>query len=135
MRQLVAEQGLAQDFVIDSAGTSGWHNGEDMHRGTAKILDQLHIDHHDFVSSEVQDGDAQAYDYVVAMDGDNLRELERRFGRQPHNMFVITDLVSHLGYQGVPDPWYTHDFGETQRLLQDACAALFMRIQSAEAGK
>ena len=43
MRNMLAQQGLATRIEVDSAGTSGWHDGEDMHMGTAKILASLGI--------------------------------------------------------------------------------------------
>jgi protein-tyrosine-phosphatase len=36
--------------------------------------------------------------------------------------------VPELGYQGVPDPYFTHDFQETQTLLQAACQVLLQRF-------
>lgn len=36
LRRRAAEAGIPLE--TDSAGTSGWHDGEDMHRETAKIL-------------------------------------------------------------------------------------------------
>lgn len=129
MKQLVLEQGVSADFQIDSAGTSGWHNGEGMHEGTAKILDGLNIDSSGFVSSQVSPHHAPQYDYIVAMDFNNLQTLRQLFTKDAQHMFVITELLPALGYsQGVPDPWHTGDFEETQRLLQAACKALFTHI-------
>lgn len=130
MRDLVAKQGLAKQFDIASAGTSGWHDGEYMHCGTAEILDGLHIASHDFVSSKVKPTDFEHYDYLIAMDQDNLAQLEKPFGKHPEKMFVITDLIPHLGYQGIPDPYFTNNFDETKHLLHDACTQLLQRLQS-----
>ena len=128
LRDMVAQQGLAARISVDSAGTSGWHDGEDMHVGTAKILTDLGIDHTGFHSSKVQASDFDHFDYVIAMDGDNLHQLEKLFGHYPDKIFVITDLVPELGYQGVPDPYFTNDFQETQTLLQAACQVLLQRF-------
>lgn len=130
MRDLLCQHACADRFDIDSAGTSGWHDGDNMHEGTANILNKLHINNSGFGSRKVHAADFEAFDYVVAMDADNLQQLETRFGQHPDKMFVITDLVPHLGYNGVPDPWFTQDFGETQHLLQAACKALLHHIQT-----
>ena len=128
MRDMLAQQGLATRINVDSAGTSGWHDGEDMHVGTAKILDSMGINHTGFHSSKVKASDFEYFDYLIAMDGDNLHQLEKLFGHHPDKMFVITDLVPELGYQGVPDPYFTHDFEETQNLLQAACQVLLQHF-------
>ena len=128
LRDMLAQQGLVARISVDSAGTSGWHDGEDMHVGTAKILTDLGIDHTGFHSSKVQASDFEHFDFLVAMDSDNLHVLEQQFGHHPDKMFVITDLVPELGYQGVPDPYFTHDFQETQILLQAACQVLLQHF-------
>lgn len=63
MRDMLAQQGLATRINVDSAGTSGWHDGEDMHAGTAKILDSLGINHTGFHSSKVKARDFEYFDY------------------------------------------------------------------------
>ena len=96
--------------------------------GTAKILTDLRINHTGFQSSKVKTSDFEHFDYLIAMDDDNLHQLEKQFGHHPDKMFVITELVPELGYQGVPDPYFTHDFQETQNLLQAACQVLLQRF-------
>lgn len=81
LRRRAAEAGITVE--TDSAGTSGWHDGEDMHRGTAEILKKYGIDASGFVSRKIRQSDASAFDYIIAMDGNNLSELEKTFGRQP----------------------------------------------------
>ena len=38
MRRTAAERGLSAQIQTASAGTSGWHDGEDMHRETKAVL-------------------------------------------------------------------------------------------------
>ena len=134
MKQLLQNQGLSDNFHVASAGTSGWHNGEDMHCGTAEILDSLNIDSSGFVSSQVNAQMAAQYDYIIAMDHDNLKQLQSITDKDTQHLFVITDLVPDLGYlKGVPDPWYTKNFDETKHLLQQACKALLVHIQKTQA--
>ena len=131
LRDQIARAGLSDRIETASAGTSGWHDGEDMHCGTADVLDQHRIASSGFTSRRVRDTDWADFDYLIAMDADNLRELEARFGTAPHKLFLLTDLVPELGYDGVPDPWYTRNFNETHRIVQAACQALLKRIQLA----
>lgn len=126
-RHMAAERGVP--LLCDSAGTSGWHDGEDMHCGTADILDGLGIASHGFISRRVRQSDFAEFDYLIAMDKDNLRELERLFGKHPQKMFVITDLLPDSPYDHIPDPWYTKNFQETRDLLTRCCEVLLTRLQ------
>lgn len=126
LRRRAAEAGIPLE--TDSAGTSGWHDGEDMHRETAKILKKYGIDASGFTSRKIRQSDATAFDYIIAMDGKNLSELEKTFGRRPEKIFKLTDLIPESGYDHVPDPWYMGDFEETYRLADAGCRALLEKI-------
>ncbi|MFP5074445.1 low molecular weight protein-tyrosine-phosphatase [Neisseria sp. WLZKY-1] len=133
LRRLAAERGLSDKIRAASAGTSGFHDGEDMHRGTKTVLQRHGIDTGGFTSRKIEATDKQHYDYIVAMDDANLAELERLFGRHPDKLFKLTDLIPESGYSHVPDPWYTGDFDETYALAAAGCAALLDKI-AAEKG-
>ncbi len=127
-RSQAAEAGVAHRVQTASSGTSGWHNGENMHNGTLKKLKQQGIDPSGFASSQVRQSDGSHYDFLIAMDDNNLAELERLFGHRPEQIFKLTDLIPESGYNHVPDPWYTGDFDETFRLVSDGGRALLRKL-------
>ena len=128
-RAMAAERGIAAQTA--SAGTSGWHDGEGMHCGTADVLDGLGIASQDFVSRKLKASDVRDYDYLIVMDDSNLRDVEKLFGRQPEKIFKITDLLPQSsGYDHVPDPWYTGSFNETRDILTACCDVLLTRLQN-----
>ena len=130
-RSMAAERGIPVHTA--SAGTSGWHDGEGMHCGTADVLDGLGIASHDFVSRKLKASDVRDYDYLIVMDDSNLRDVEKLFGRQPEKIFKITDLLpANSPYDHVPDPWYTGNFNETRRILTACCDVLLTRLQKGE---
>lgn len=133
MRHKVEQAGLQDSIVLDSAGTAGYHDGEDMHRGTAAILQQQGIDRHGFVSRKVRKSDLQAFDYLIAMDDSNLADLNKMFGKQT-KIFKITDLVADLGFDHIPDPWYDDNFAQTYQLLDCCCEQLLRQIQHNDLG-
>ena len=57
MREKIKQAHLQDKIFTASAGTSGWHDGEGMHCGTADILDQHKIASTDFVSRKVRSKD------------------------------------------------------------------------------
>ncbi|QMT31642.1 low molecular weight protein-tyrosine-phosphatase [Alysiella filiformis] len=130
-RDMAAQRGI--QAACKSAGTSGWHNGETMHCGTADILDGMNIDSRDFVSSQVPDDCMQVYDYVLVMDDNNLRDMQKRFGKNPHKLFKITDLLpENSPHDHVPDPWYTGNFVQTREIVSQCCAILCDKLQKGE---
>ena len=76
MREKIKQAHLQHKILTASAGTSGWHDGEGMHCGTADILDQHKIASNDFVSRKVRSKDWADFDYLIAMDNENLWDLE-----------------------------------------------------------
>ncbi|AWX16039.1 protein-tyrosine-phosphatase [Mergibacter septicus] len=123
----VKKAGLSKYFSISSAGTSGWHNGETMHCGTAELLERHQIESNGFRSRQVSKEDIQKYHYLIAMDESNLKDLEQLFG-QHQKIFKITTLCQDLPKDHIPDPWYTKDFDETYRLLDRCCDQLLLKI-------
>ena len=127
-RHLAREAGTEHRIISASSGTSGWHNGENMHNGTLTKLKQQGIDPSGFTSSQVKHSDAAHYDFIIAMDDNNLAELNRLFGSRPEQIFKLTDLIPESGYNHVPDPWYTGDFDETFLLVSLGSRALLKKL-------
>ena len=44
LRHRAREAGMGNAVISASAGTSGWHDGENMHEGTRRVLKQHGID-------------------------------------------------------------------------------------------
>lgn len=125
-RHKVEQTGL-KHIEIDSAGTAGYHDGEDMHYGTANMLRQHGISPQGFVSRKVRQSDIDEFDYILVMDDSNLTDMQCLFGKH-HKLFKVTDLVPTLGIDHIPDPWYTGNFQQTYELLEQCCDVLLSQI-------
>lgn len=128
-RKMVTEAGLAAVIETDSAGTGGWHAGERPHRGTLQILEQYGIAHEGIRSRQIQAADLETFDYIVAMDADNMTGLKRVGALKDGQAFRLLDLVEEAGDGNVPDPYYTGDFEETYRLVTRSCERLLAKIR------
>lgn len=92
LRHRARKAGMDNAVITASAGTSGWHDGEDMHEGTRRALKQHGIDPSCFTSSKIKPSDAEHFDYIIVMDDNNLRETEKQLGFHPGKIFKLTDL-------------------------------------------
>ncbi len=128
-RHMVAEEGLSSQIQVDSAGTGGWHAGERPHRGTLNVLDRHGISHEGLVARQVRRDDFREFDYIVAMDTDNLEDL-RRFGKWSEGqVFRLLDLVDEVADKDVPDPYYTGNFDQVYELVRLGCERLLQKIK------
>jgi protein-tyrosine phosphatase len=130
-QQMVNEAGLEDKIAVDSAGTGSWHVGETAHRGTRWVLKQHGI-RYDGRARQVTAADMRRENsYIVAMDSDNMSELERRFGQHPH-LYRLLDFASETAERNVPDPYYTGNFEYVYQLVKDGCQGLLNKIREQE---
>lgn len=132
-RKKIREQGLQDRIRIDSAGTSGWHEGAPPHAGTRRILSQHAIDYSGIHARQVREADAEEFDYIVVMDANNLEDLgmtvSTKSGRAP---FRLLDLNPDADQKNVPDPYYTGNFEEVYDMIDDGCDRLIALIKQNE---
>ena len=126
-RRLATEAGLADQFEIDSAGTLGFHAGSPPHPGTQRILRDRGVPLGDHLAREVLPADLDDYDYVLAMDRENLADLR---SLAPHNRRarLFLDYAPHQPLREVPDPYYNGAFAATYDLVLAACRGLLDAI-------
>ena len=130
MKDLVKKANLQKEFFITSAGTSGEHDGETMHQGTKNKLLYLNIEHQGFISKKLTQKLCDESDFLITMDNSNFKNIQKNFTQTQHKLLKITDFASHLGYDEVPDPWYSGNFDETYEILSLACQNLLYFLQN-----
>lgn len=130
-RKLVADAGLSDAIDIDSAGTHGYHIGkmaDSRARAAAKrrgyALDAIR-------ARQIASDDFERFDYVLAMDRDNLALLREQASPAFHSRISLF-LQFASGRDGeVPDPYYggAAGFEKVLDLVEDASRDL-LRILS-----
>lgn len=109
---------------VDSAGTGGWHAGEEPDRRTRQVLEANGITRWSR-ARQFQPGDWEAFDFIVAMDEDNVADLLRTRGARRDKLSLATSWLR--GGEGpVPDPYYGSigDFEAIFRQLDDITDAM-----------
>ena len=72
--------------------------------------------------------DYENYDYLIGMDGWNIRNMLRILGGDPEGK--VYKLLAFVGEErDVADPWYTGDFDATYRDVTAGCAGLLRKIK------
>jgi protein-tyrosine phosphatase len=129
----VAQAGLSDQFEIDSAGTSDWHKGETAHVKTLAVLKTRSIPY-DGRSRPLLVTDAARFDLIVAMDKENLRDIQHLFGnvdRKPEIRLFLQDAyeAGTVPRLEVPDPYGTDLYHETYALVDEGSKALLARLR------
>jgi protein-tyrosine phosphatase len=132
MIQLVQDAGLAGRIAIDSAGTGAWHAGERADpRSRAEALRRgLELPS---VARQFTAGDFDAFDYVIAMDRRNFRDLERLIGGGHHKrkLHLLRSFDAHANDPDVPDPYYGGDngFADVFDICEAGCRGLLAHLR------
>ena len=126
-QDLVNKAGLNDSFFIDSKATSTEAIGESTHYGTVKKLREVGVPVLPHTSTQITKKDYKDFDYIVAMDENNMKNLDRILNGDPKKK--IRKLLSFAGKSGdIADPWYTGDFDVTYRDVLEGCMGLLNKL-------
>ena len=130
---LVEDAGLSDHFEIDSVGTISYHVGEPAHPGTRRVLAQHGIQSHS-ISRKINSADLAEAVYLIAMDHDNLYDLQAMARRIPVNgrLHLLLEFANDAPTLDVPDPYYSNNFEYVYRLVESGCQGLLAHIRQAE---
>lgn len=132
-RAMVAREGLAPGFHIESAGTYDGHVGEPPSRDAVRVAARRGYDLADLRARQVVAADLQRFGHVLAMDRGHLRALRAMAPpalRDKPRLFL--DTAPHLGLQEVDDPWYgtVADYERALDTIEAGCAALLEHLRA-----
>lgn len=132
-KDLVAREGLADQFEIDSVGTDTYHVGEPAHSGTRRVL-AAHNIRCDSISRRVTRADLTQADYVIVMDRFNASDIQRIIpkGSLEDRASLLLSFANGRrtgNALDVPDPYYTSNFEEVYQLVKDGCQGLLTHIR------
>jgi protein-tyrosine phosphatase len=142
MRSLVAREGLHELVQVDSAGTGAWHVGSapDQRATAAALAHGVRLEGR---ARQVRAEDFEDFDLLLAMDGENLRELRGlAVGEQQRAKVrllrefdpasvAVEGTRAAAGDLDVPDPYYgaAGGFDEVFELVQAACEGLLEQVR------
>ncbi|MBB3191581.1 low molecular weight protein-tyrosine-phosphatase [Halomonas cerina] len=131
LRRHLEEAGLAERVVVDSCGIGAWHVGKAPDARARAAAASRGLDLSALRARQLDAADFSRFDYLLAMDHDNLVVLEecRPVGCQAH-VGLLLDFAGHRG-RAVPDPYYGGDqgFEEVLDLVEAASRGLVEELR------
>ncbi len=116
--RLVEQTGLIQQIEIDSAGTHAYHLGHAPDPRSQAAAMRRGIDLSPQRARRVTEVDFERFDYILAMDRDNLQHMQADCPPQhSHKLSLFLDFAPpELQSKDVPDPYYGGPSGFEQVL-------------------
>jgi protein-tyrosine phosphatase len=101
---------LGLEVKIDSAGTGDWHIGYPPDPRAAAVAERNGVDISHLRARLVTPDDFRRFDHIVALDANNLRDLERlRPADGKAQLSLLLDHVEGRRGQAVADPYHGDD--------------------------
>ena len=127
MKDLIRKKGLSERFEIASAATSTEELGNPVYPPAKKKLAEHGISCSGKTARRMTEADYSYYDYIIAMDRNNLRNMTRFVGNDPDKKVSL--LMEHTStHRDVADPWYTGDFQQTWEDVNEGCLGLLKEL-------
>jgi len=128
---MLEERGFNTRVAVDSAGTAAYHVGSPPdERATDEALRRGYELSH-LRARQVSERDFEQFDYILAMDHDNLAKLQAvRPVHSQNHLGLFLDFAPEKNVAEVPDPYYKgqEGFVEVLDLVEAASAGLLRRI-------
>ncbi len=124
---IMSEKLEGKSHYVDSAGTSSHHQGEMPDPRSVATAHKYAIDISDQRSRPFQRTDFETFDYILAMDKSNLKNILdlARTPEDKNKVSLILDAIDGRINNEVPDPYYggDHGFENVYHMLDEACEA------------
>ncbi|HLU95080.1 MAG TPA: low molecular weight protein-tyrosine-phosphatase [Membranihabitans sp.] len=123
------------DWEVDSAGTSGWHNGEGPDERSVETARKYGLDISQQKSRKLRSSDIDYFDRIYVMDDQNLNDVLRYCHTEEEKGRVqkIMSVLHTASETNVPDPYFgEYGFDLVFQMLDEACDKI---IENAERGE
>lgn len=135
MKDIVLREGLDDKFFIDSAGTSGWHMGDEADSRMKSHAIRRGVELTSISRKFYPDSDFEQFDMIIGMDDQNIRDLlsVARNQEERSKIYKMTDFcIRYKNHDSVPDPYFGGDqgFELVLDILEDTCEGLLKKIMS-----
>jgi len=131
-RRRLRESGLDKTVRLESAGTHAYHVGSAPDNRAQKAALGRGYDLSSLVGRQVSKSDFERFDYILAMDHDNLADLSARCPQEHrHKLRLYLSFSSRYKDHEVPDPYYSgpQGFERVLDMIEDAADGLLAEVR------
>ena len=130
--RMVKEEGLSHLIEVDSSGTHSWHVGNPPDPRSQEVAMRHGLDLNYQQARKVTSADIDDYDYIIAMDRDNLAILQALAKNKEslNKIALFLDFAEGIELSEVPDPYYggPGGFDHVYELVEAAASGLLQSI-------
>ena len=124
---------LSEDFIVDSAGTGGWHAGELPDKRSISTAKNRGLDITNQRARQFKKSDFDTFDYIFVMDNSNYRDV---LALAPNDVakskvkLILNELFPGENVD-VPDPYYggQDGFENAFDMLEQACEETVRKLK------
>lgn len=124
--------GMLEQLLIDSAGTHAYHLGEQPDSRSQEFALKRGYDLSRQRARQVCDEDFLQFDLIIAMDKENLRNLQNQCPAEyQHKLRLMMSYATHSPSDVVPDPYYGggRGFDTVLDYIEDASDGLMAALK------
>lgn len=132
LRHKLAEAGLANKVLVDSAGTHGYHIGEPPDHRSVSTARTRGYDISTLRARKFTRADFNEFDLILALDSGHLHLLTHQAPSERRaNIALFLEHTDHPAYTEVPDPYYGDQSGfeHVLDLTEHGCDSLVRSLQ------
>jgi protein-tyrosine phosphatase len=124
---------LSNDFIVDSAGTGGWHAGELPDKRSIATAKNKGLDITNQRARQFKTSDFESFDYIYVMDNSNYKDVIALAPNEEAKSKV--KLILNEIFPGenvdVPDPYYggQDGFENVFNMLNEACDVIAGKLK------
>ena len=130
---LLEKKGLTDDFIVDSAGTGGWHIGK---RADSRMRHAAERRDINILSRarQISSADFDKFNYILAMDDSNFRNIQdlknKKHSIDLASVKKMQDFRSVFNEPEVPAPYFGGDegFDYVLDILEDSVSGFLESI-------
>ena len=131
-RKKVANANLSEKILVDSVGTGSWYIGEMPDARATQTAMENGYDLSDLRGRQIHQSDFEHFDYILAMDSNNLDDLCVLSPEQYRSKLqLLLEYAFEISEKNVPDPYYggVSGFDDVLHMIEQATDGLLDHIQ------
>jgi protein-tyrosine phosphatase len=124
---------LSNDFIVDSAGTGGWHSGELPDKRSISTAKNRGLDITSQRARQFKISDFNTFDYIYVMDNSNYKDVMALAPNEEAKSkvkLILNELFPNENVD-VPDPYYggQDGFENVFNMLNEACDVIAGKLK------